>query len=170
MKRALAIGVGLCVLTFIGCGYKPVLTSQFMWSGIDTICVSTIASRTEQPGLGGMITESLREEIARYGKVRLTSCESADAVLAGEVADFKLSPISFAGVEYAAEFRVVVKLKAQLLERESGAVLWEAADLWSAEEYFAVPDLSYLVVAKKEASAKAAKKLAQLVSAELFAF
>ncbi len=170
MKRSLAAAAALVLLLCSGCGYKPVLRSGFVWSNIKSVCVSTIANRTEQPGLGGLITESLREEFARYGKVRVVPCDRADAIFQGEVADFKLSPISFANAEYAAEFRLVVKLKARLVDGETGAVLWEGSELWSAEEYFAVPDLSYLVVAKKEASAKAAEKLAQLISAELFAF
>ena len=147
------------------------MRSQFSWTGIKTICVSTFADRTEQPGLGGMVTEALREEIARYGKVKLVSCDVADAVLSGEIADFNLSPISFSSAEFAAEFRVMIKLHTELTERETGTALWSGGDeLWSVEEYFAVPDLSYLVVAKKEASAKAVKKLAQLIGAELFAF
>ena len=141
-----------------------------MWPQVRTMCVATFAGRVEQPGIGGMITEALREEVARYGKVRLTSCDAADAVLEGEVASYKLSPVSFASAEFAAEFRVVVKLKARLVQRETNEVLWEGSELWSAEEYFIVPDLSYLVVAKKEASERVAKKLAQLISAELFAF
>lgn len=170
MRKALFIGIGFITLLLSHCGYKPVLRNKFIWGDIRTVCVATFADRTVQPGLGGMITEALREEIARYGKVKLTSCDEADAVLSGEVSDFSLSPISFAGAEFAAEFRIIVRLKAELTNRETGEALWHGRDLWSAEEYFAVPDLSLLVVAKKEASARAIKKLAQLISAELFTF
>lgn len=170
MRKISFIAIAVFLLLGAHCGYKPVLSSKFIWGDVRTVCVATFADRTEQPGLGGMVTEALREEIARYGEVKLTSCDEADAVLSGEVADFNLSPISFAGAEFAAEFRIIVKLKTELTKRETGEALWEGSDLWSAEEYFAVPDLSLLVVAKKEASAKAIKKLAQLISAELFAF
>ena len=82
LRRAAALGVALA-LGAGGCGYRWVPRGSLLPGGVRSVCAPVFANRTSEAHVEALFTQSLREELARAG--RLGRDGACDARLEGEI-------------------------------------------------------------------------------------
>jgi hypothetical protein len=94
-----------------------------------------VSSPASTPGFEAAFTRIIREEFISHGKVPLLAAGEAHAVLKGSITDIRTDPVSYDSREETVRGTVTtysvtatrllrVRLDMQLVERESGKVVW----------------------------------------------
>jgi hypothetical protein len=123
-----------------GCGYRLKGTGEPVGIQISSLAIPMIVSTSSQPGFEADFTRIIREEFISHAKVPLVSREEAAAVLIGEVYEIRTDPLSYSSKETSvrgkkANFqvttrrRVMIRMTARMIDRGTGAILWEDYDM-----------------------------------------
>ena len=116
----------LCSLFFIlclgGCGYKPFSPIR---EDIKNIYIPTFKNSTYYPGVSAIVTDALRREIILDGTFNLTNKEDSQAMLSGEVTDFKRSPLIYDEEENIIGGSLTIEVRVRFVSIPKEEVLWE---------------------------------------------
>ncbi|MEF3168473.1 MAG: hypothetical protein K6360_03930 [Deltaproteobacteria bacterium] len=147
-----------------GCGYhlqqgaNPAIPS---W--IKTVYVAPWENRTNELLLGVWITDELRQEFLRSGPLTLASPEEADVILEGEVASVATSGLSYVRYDLTIERRISAVCSVRLVDRKTGDVLWETADISRHEDFLVGRELMETEGLKDEALRKLSRTVAEII-------
>ena len=138
----------LCVsiaLFLSACGYHVGGTASRLPPGLKVISVPALENRTSRYRVEQIMTEAVIHEFLARTKYRIVSSEdSADAVLRGEITSLESSPVVFdtttnpntnAATARATTMLVSVRLKVWLEERETKKVLYRNDNFLFREPY-----------------------------------
>ena len=156
----------LCLFILSGCGYTLHTASKFSYHTIYipvfqnriNIAQDAVNRQLYYPGLDVELQKILKERIRYEGTLEtVSSPQSADLVLEGEILDFNRQALRYASNEDVEEYRVSIKVRLRLLQGED--LLWE--DIFSGEDSYILAGAN----AKTEAQAvtDALKDLARKV-------
>ena len=108
----------------MGCGYDLEGTLRpAALKGVRTISISAFSNQTNEPGLGRAVTKALRSRFLQDGRLRLSDSPDADAALEGVLHEYRLSPIGFTRSDRVQQYRVVVRTRIRLRNKESEKLL-----------------------------------------------
>ena len=119
--RKLTFAVLLLVVSS-GCGYRLASRKGDVGGG-QTIAVPTFVNSTSSYRIEQGISEALRRELVRTTHFKVTSVDSGDVVVRGEVTDYGISPTVFDDAGRAAQYAVTVSLKVLVTEASTGKTL-----------------------------------------------
>lgn len=122
-----------------GCGYSLATRSESPLFG-RTVSVTMFANRTYQPNIEGELRRALVTEAAKETSGQVSAAD-ADLLLEGEIDSLTLEITSFSAVDIARFYRMVLSLKAQLVDRKSGRIIWKSSET-VRQEYPAGKDLA----------------------------
>jgi hypothetical protein len=127
--------VPLLVLTALlaACGYS---TSSRTAKGIKSIAVPFFENQTAEPALEITVTESIIQNLVEDNTLKVTGEDYADAILRGQIVEFQNRPFSFDADLNAEEYRVDIKVRATLTNRELGEPIWENLTFGGHGNYF----------------------------------
>lgn len=122
------------LLAGLGCGYRFVAPGSVLPTSGRDVQVRMLDNRTSEAGIEALVTESLRREVARVGRL---GGEQAEVVLMGEVVRVGDAPalvlldrnggvVSTDRGSSAASFKADLTCCVRLLEREGGRQLADA--------------------------------------------
>lgn len=132
--RALVALLGLLVAT--ACGYALVGTGSVLPPELSTLAVRPFANRTTRPEIDQRVTEQVASEFAKRGRLKVVADPlRADAVLDGEILDFRTRPVQFNDAGRASRVETTVMLQATLRERATDRILWSQSQLVFREQY-----------------------------------
>ena len=114
----------LMVACLTGCGYRLAARKGDVGSG-QTISVPTFINGTSTYRIEQRMSESVRKELARRTHYRVTSEDTGDVVLRGEVLGYNTSPTVFDLSGRAAQYALGLSMKVSITERATGKVLFE---------------------------------------------
>jgi hypothetical protein len=118
------ISVALVILaTLAACGYGFRDRGASAPPGVSTIAIPVFGNKTNESGIGMILTRDAQYEFTRSKALRLVEKEHADAVLSGTVESIKEMTLSHTARYSAGERLVIIKLKSVLMRRD-GRVLW----------------------------------------------
>jgi len=127
MRPALTVSVCLAVL---GCGYRFTAAGAGFPQGIHKVFAPVIVNRTPEPGLEGVFTDALREQLARGGYL---GGEGSEARLDGELLNVYAGVAQLApGSSGALTYRVSAVLRVRLFK---GGTLLAQTDVNGSEDY-----------------------------------
>lgn len=112
----------LSVLCLNGCGYKPFHPIR---EDIKNIYIPTFKNSTYYAGVSAIVTDALRREIILDGTFNLKDREDAQAMLSGEVTDFKRSPLIYDEEENIIGGNLTIEIKVRFISLPEGKILWE---------------------------------------------
>ncbi len=119
IPRGALIGLCLSVLLLAGCGYKLVRAPTGA-AAADRIAVAVppLTNDSFDAGIGPMVTDALRREILRRGRLQLVDPGKADVVVAGRIRPIETFPTSVSSVGAALEHQIEleVDLRAERLD------------------------------------------------------
>jgi outer membrane lipopolysaccharide assembly protein LptE/RlpB len=128
------LALSLLIVTFSGCGYRLASRKGDVGSG-QTIAVPTLINSTYTYRIEQRMTESVRKELARRTHYRVTSADTGDVVLRGEVLSYNTSPTVFDPSGRAAQYALSLNLKVSITEVATGKVLFENGGLTLRETF-----------------------------------
>ena len=127
MKRALPVTVCLVALA---CGYHFTAAGAGFPQGIQKVFAPVIVNRTPEPGLEGVFTEALREQLARGGHL---GGEGSEARLEGELLSVTALVAQLApGTSSALTYRLSAVLRVRLYKDRT---LLAQIDVNGSEDY-----------------------------------
>ena len=164
----LALRGGLLLVLLSGCGYHAP-TGGDTWVGQEghTLYVELFANRTVEPYLDSVVTEEVAIQMSRLRLVELTEQRGmADLVLDGTVTGFDSSVLAYDAADNISEYTATMTVKARLLRRSDGTVLWQDV-LSRSETYPALVDKSLQQEGKSLAARVVARRIAEDLLARL---
>jgi len=127
MRRGLAVSACLAVL---GCGYRFTSAGAGFPQGIHKVFAPVIVNRTTEPGLEGVFTEALREQLSRGGYL---GGEGSEGRLDGELVNLYARVAQLApGTSGSLTYRVSAVLRVRLFK---GSTLLAQTDVSGSEDY-----------------------------------
>lgn len=131
VSRVTALVVAAMVMS--GCGYS---TSTRTAKDIKTIYVPFFENKTSEPNLEIKVTNQIIQNLINDNTLKVVSENSADAVLDGEIVDFKNQPFSFNQSLNAEEYHVVITVVCTLFNRRTNEPIWEKRNFVGDGSYF----------------------------------
>jgi outer membrane lipopolysaccharide assembly protein LptE/RlpB len=132
-SSALIAAVALVALTLAGCGYG---TNTRTAKDIKTIYVPFFENKTSEPNLEISVTEQIIQNLVNDNTLKVVPENGADAVLDGEIVDFKNQPFSFNQNLNAEEYHVVITVVCTLFNRRTNEPIWKARNFVGDGSYF----------------------------------
>jgi outer membrane lipopolysaccharide assembly protein LptE/RlpB len=114
----------LLIVTLGGCGYRLASRKGDVGKG-QTIAVPTFVNSTYTYRIEQRMTESVRKELARRTHYKVTSADTGDVVLRGEVLSYTTSPTVFDPSGRAAQYALGLSMKVSITESATRKVLFE---------------------------------------------
>lgn len=122
--RWLAVLTVLCVLS--GCGYRFDGPAIEMPAGIESLYVARFENRTSEPYLESIMTASMIQRLIRQHNLEVVEMAAdADAVLAGEVVQYRVAASAYDAADDIRSYRVTMKVRARLERQTDGRVVWQ---------------------------------------------
>lgn len=113
----------LSILCLYGCGYKPF--TPLRSENIRDIYIPTFKNSTYYAGISAAVTDTLRREIILDGTFNLEDKENAQAILTGEVTDYRRTPLIYNEEENIIGGNLTIEITARFVSLPERKILWE---------------------------------------------
>jgi hypothetical protein len=117
----------------LACGYS---TTSRTAKDIRSIYVPFFENKTPEPNLEISVTERLIQYLVTDNTLKVVPEDAADAVLEGQIVEFRNQPFSFNQELNAEEYHVVVRVVATLFNRRQNEPIWENRSFQGDGSYF----------------------------------
>jgi outer membrane lipopolysaccharide assembly protein LptE/RlpB len=160
--RALRVFAPILILAVSSCGYHlQGAGGSSLPPHIKKIYVPILTNKTLEQGLEVRVTDAIREMIINDGRVALSNgLSDADAILEGQVLQYRIRPIAFSRNDQAQAIRLRMSLSVILRDLESSKLLFRQT-IVSDREYGVSSNLSGNEQAQTGASQQASKDMAR---------
>lgn len=142
------VSMSLCIIGFLGlagCGYRFMVEGPGPMLGQSTavqpegpplrLAIHTLDNRTFESNLELKYTDYLKSALKASGIAKIVQHErDADFILTGAIESVSLPSLTFTP-DQTRESRVIVSVKVQIKDRETGAIRWTQT-LQSSAEFF----------------------------------
>jgi len=146
----------------LGCGYHVTASGAGLPQGLRRVFAPVVVNRTPEPGLEGVFTEALREQLARAGTL---GGEGSEGRLEGELLSVGAAVAQLApGTSGALTYRVSAVLRLRLFK---GTAQLAVTDVSGTEDY--LPALRADVLTTEANRQAALRRLASALAADAYA-
>jgi outer membrane lipopolysaccharide assembly protein LptE/RlpB len=132
-RKRSPVAAVLVALALAGCGYG---TNTRTAKDIKTIYVPFFENKTAEPNLEISVTERIIQNLVNDNTLKVVPESGADAVLDGQIVDFKNQPFSFNQNLNAEEYHVVVTVVCTLFNRRTNEPIWKDRNFVGDGSYF----------------------------------
>jgi outer membrane lipopolysaccharide assembly protein LptE/RlpB len=146
--------IGTCGYRFAGGGRLP--------EGIQTMSVGVFDNQTRETGLEHLVANEVIHQFTRFGTVRLTDRDTADAFLTGCIRSAGISTIAHKTSHVSAERRIRVVVTPELTA-PNGRIIWTSQPVTEEETFFVGADRLHTEQNKKSALAILSKRIAERI-------
>ena len=116
--------LALFLLGAWGCGYALEGTRRpENLRDAKSIAIPIFRDETNEPGLGFLISRSVRQRFLNDGRLRVVESGGADVQLDAIVREYRLDPIGFSSTDQVQRYRVFIKSSIRLSDHRTGKVL-----------------------------------------------
>ena len=151
----------LSVFLSAGCDYglEGTLRPEYL-KGVHTISIPPFENQTNEPGLGRAVTMAMRGRFLRDGRLRVSDSSDADIALEGILREYRLSPIGFTRADRVQRYRVVVRTRIRLRDKERKKMLFNQ-DLESHADFEVSPSIAQSDTNRSSANQQVADSLSE---------
>lgn len=148
MKRTVLFPIFAWALLFsvAGCGYT---TKTSLPDHIRSVHVTSVENKIDisadvsskkpfqvyRPALEVELRNALTDRLVFDGHLKVAQEAASDAVLRTQLVGFDREPLRYNANDTIQEFRIRVTASAQLVDKQSGQVIWSGQDLSGESEY-----------------------------------
>jgi len=116
-----------------GCGYS---TTSRTAKDIKSIHVPFFENKTAEPNLELSVTDRIIEFLVNDNTLKVVPEDQADAILEGQITEFRNRPFSFNQNLNAEEYIVVIKVVVTLFNRRTNEPIWQNKAIEGNGSYF----------------------------------
>jgi hypothetical protein len=160
---AVAVALG----SLAGCGYQFAGTGNRLPPEIRTISLGPIQNATREVGIEKLLIESLEDEVASHGRLKVVPIGEGDAQLTGMVRYYVSRPVSFNSKDEATQYQASVAVDLELRRRDNGKLLWKTVGQRGTQDYSAVPGTVVTSSSQFQRSAVNVKSIPQFTDIQL---
>ncbi|NIM19904.1 MAG: hypothetical protein GTO51_06620 [Candidatus Latescibacteria bacterium] len=120
-------------LLLFGCWYS---TTSRTAKGIKSIAVPFFTNKTTEPSLEISVTEKIIQNLVDDNTLKVMDEDDADAILEGDIVEFRNLPFSFNRDLNAEEYHVVVSVQVSLFNRRLNEPIWKDKRIQGDGSYF----------------------------------
>jgi len=139
MKKLLLAAAGAAL--FAGCAESPDVIyrpyPQILPQHVKKLAVRPFVNKTEQFGLEDKLNLRVSDEFQKEGTCAVTPEADADAVIAGEIRRYILTPIQYDAAMVSSAYKLDVLLGVKLYDKQTNFYLWEEPALEAIQVYSA---------------------------------
>jgi hypothetical protein len=121
------------------CGYQFAGTVSRLPEDVTSISLGTIQNRTREVGLERFLLESIEDEIALRGRLRIVPKGQGDVELTGAIRSYETRPVAFNSRDEVLQYQVTISVALDLRRRGTGDLLWKTSNLREVQAYSAIP-------------------------------
>ena len=161
MIHRFSFALVLSVFLGSGCGYEleGTLRPENL-KGARTITIASFQNQTNEPGLGRVVTKTIRSRFLRDGRLQVTDSSDADIALEGILRQYRLSPVGFTRADRVQEYRVVVRTRIRLRDKSRREMLINQ-DVESYAEFTVAPSIARSEANRSNANQRLADSLSE---------
>jgi len=163
VKRELTLIYLLFIFGIAGCGYHFIGQKSEVLAGIHSIAIPYFSNKSFEAGLESYLTEALVDEFVKSRLIPIVDESGADAVIRGQIENFREFVISYDRNDRALEYRALVSLDVTLEEKDTGKVLWRNKELFHFEDYGVSPEIAITEANKGKAIKRIAAEMAERI-------
>jgi hypothetical protein len=127
--------VALMVVSFTGCGYRPVGSVSTPVGERTSIAIPLFGNRSTEVGLEAVFANAFVETFSQSSAVRvMPRPEEADLVLEGRVASLEYSSVAFFDIDRSLVRKVTIRVELNLKNRQTGKIIWKDIEVLT-EDY-----------------------------------
>jgi hypothetical protein len=123
MRYGTLVVTTLLLVALTGCGYRLAARKGDVGAG-QTIAVPTFGNTTNSYRIEQGVSEAIRRELARNTHYKVTSLDSGDVVVRGEVVSYSISPTVFDERGRATQYVLALQLKLLVTESSTKKELY----------------------------------------------
>ena len=123
----------LLSLLLSGCWYS---TTSRTAKDIKSISVPFFENNTTEPSLEISVTEKIIQNLVDDNTLKVVDADEADAILEGNIIEFKNVPFSFNMDLDAEEYQVELRVQVSLFNRRQNSPIWEKKTIKGDGSYF----------------------------------
>lgn len=132
----------LLALSLWGCGYHLQDKDATLPGGVRYVYVGILHNGTYEPFLENAVSNALIDRLVRSPGVELvTKPDMADAILTGNIVQYRNNSLSYNGNDNIAEYRSRLTVEVALRHADTAQILWKGRSSWT-EDYAANADKS----------------------------
>ena len=172
--RAFLILTPICLLIGVGCGYSLREKGVPVGITIPSIAIPMMESKSSSPGFEADFTRMVRQEFVSHARVRVVPQEEAAFLLTREVFDITAEPLAYRSAKTKIQGETYyydttssrtlrLKLKARLVDRKTGELVWEEKGMEGYATYSVSSDPMTNRYNEKRAVQTIAKDLAEKI-------
>lgn len=157
------VGLLVAALMAVSCGYRLRGTGSYLPPHIKRISIPMFKNLTTRYELDLKLTRAVINEMTARAKVEvLSESGQADALLTGEVVDFRVNPIAFSGQAAADRYNITIVARIVLRDLVDRKVLFSNSSFVYVKEY-QVPQGADFESLETEALGKVAEEFARTI-------
>lgn len=163
IKKGMTVLSLLFIFGIAGCGYHFIGQESEVLSGIHSIAIPYFANKSFEAGLERYLTEALVDEFVKSRTISIVDEGEADAVIRGQIENFREAVISYDKNDRALEYRTLMTLDVTLEKRDTGKVLWRNKEIFHFEDYRVSSEIAVTEANKEQAINKIAIEMAERI-------
>jgi len=131
--RRAGVCLALAAALAAGCGYS---TTSRTAKDIKSIHVPFFENKTAEPNLELSVTDRIIQNLVNDNTLKVVPEDAADAILDGQITEFRNRPFSFNQDLNAEEYLVVIKVVVTLFNRKTNEAIWQNRAIEGNGSYF----------------------------------
>ena len=148
-----------------GCGYHvPKAGDPWAGQGGQTLYVKLFVNQTLEPYADSAVSDEISAQLSRSRLFELSENSAADLMLDGAVVAFSSQALAYDTADRISEYSASMTVRARLVRRSDGAVLWQD-EFARSETYASAADKSL----RQDAESLAARVVARRIAEDLVA-
>ena len=163
IKKELILLLLLFIFATTGCGYHFIGQESEVLSSIHSIAIPYFFNKSNEAGLERYLTEALVDEFVKSGMISIVDEGGADAVIRGQIENFREFVISYDRDDRALEYRALVLLEVTLEKKDTGKALWRNKELFHFEDYRVSSKIAVTEANKEQAIKRIAVEMAERI-------
>ncbi|HBC47287.1 MAG TPA: hypothetical protein DEO84_10130 [candidate division Zixibacteria bacterium] len=125
-------------LTLLSCGIYTVSPSAL--GNVKTIAIPLFDNQSTESGLREQLSDRLSQAFVTDNTLKVVPEQQADGILRGSVISYSREPYTYSKSEVVSEYKSVIGVKVEFVNRRSQKVIWEEANMSNWGTYDAVSE------------------------------
>jgi hypothetical protein len=125
-------------LALLSCGIYTVSPSAL--GNVKTIAIPLFDNQSTESGLREQLSDRLSQAFVTDNTLKVVPEQQADGILRGSVVSYKREPYTYSISEVVSEYKSVIEIKVQFVNRRSQKVIWEETKMTNWGTYNAVSE------------------------------
>ncbi|MGD8562579.1 MAG: LptE family protein [Desulfarculaceae bacterium] len=168
MKRAALMAILVTAAVLSACGYNFRGRQNNLPSDVRSVAVPVFLNHTGEERIESIFTDEVIFQFTRSQMLRVVNEGQADAVLHGGILRVDTEDVALTADETSQQRRVKITVKAQLIRRRDGKVLWQDHRLVQRRTYQVGASPQVTEINKQEAITNLARAMSQTLHDRVF--